>query len=54
MRLMQRAIMSLEQGAKGLSGQEALLPRWNVAQIHNCLCLKDLCGTCGAIQIIQL
>ncbi len=45
MMLMQRAIMRLEQGATGHTGLEALLPRRNAAQAHNCLCPKDLCGT---------
>ncbi len=42
--MMQRAIMCLEQGATGLAGLEALLPRRNAAQTHNYLCPRDLCG----------
>ncbi len=49
---MQRAIMRLEQGATGLAGLEALLPRRNAAQTHNCLCPKDLCGTVAPSALV--
>ncbi len=51
MMLMQRVIMRLEQGAAGLAGLEALLPRRNAAQTHNCLCPKDLCGTVASATV---
>ncbi len=47
---MQRAIMRFEQGATGLAGLAALLPRRNATQTHNCLCPKDLCRR-GATNI---
>ncbi len=49
---MQRATMRLEQGATGLAGLEALPPRRNAAQTHNCLCPKDLCGTVAPSALV--
>ena len=53
MMLMQRAIMCFEQGATGLSGLEALRPRRNAAQTHNCLCPKDLCDTVAPAALVR-
>ncbi len=49
---MQRAIICFDQGATGLAGLAALLPRRNAAQTHNCLCPKDLCGMVAPAALV--